>query len=160
MLAGENKGGGDGGGGKNGSGSNSQGRGGQNRNNQGKSKAWCRLGCSLVAVFIIPISLSVAMSYLLRLEAPVHDHGAVLITGSSSGIGKHVSFSLAKKGFTVFAGVRTETKKLPLVEEWRSLQSSDGSEGGEILPIVIDVTNTETITAALQEVDDPDELSK
>lgn len=35
--------------------------------------------------------------------------GAVLVTGSSSGIGFHTSIKLAKEGFTVFATVRKET---------------------------------------------------
>ncbi len=35
---------------------------------------------------------------LTRVEFPVHNSGAVLTTGASTGIGRHAAISIAKKG--------------------------------------------------------------
>ena len=37
---------------------------------------------------------------------PVHRRGGIIVTGASTGIGRHAAETLAGRGFTVFAGVR------------------------------------------------------
>lgn len=63
--------------------------------------------------------------------------GTIVITGTSTGIGRAAATSLAGAGFKVFAGAR---------------KLSDAPEGPNITPIVIDVTNGATISAAAQTV--------
>ena len=67
---------------------------------------------------------------------------AVLITGASSGIGKACTQLLSKKGFYVFAGVRNKNDGDSLLEE----------TSGNVKPLLLDVTNQETIDAALGEL--------
>ena len=66
---------------------------------------------------------------------------AVLVTGSSTGIGAEVSSLLAQKGFTVFAGVRNEGDAHRL-----------GQSGNDIRPLYLDVTDERSITEALERI--------
>jgi len=61
--------------------------------------------------------------------------GNVLITGASSGIGRHTSILLAENGFCVYAGVRTE-------KDFDSLKS----EHKNIKPVFIDVLKKDDLT--------------
>lgn len=61
----------------------------------------------------------------------------VLITGSSSGMGKETALSLAKKGFIVYAGSRTP-KKL----ENLNIQN--------LIPIKLDITNPENVKQTIK----------
>jgi NAD(P)-dependent dehydrogenase (short-subunit alcohol dehydrogenase family) len=63
--------------------------------------------------------------------------GAVVITGTSTGIGRATAERLAGLGFKVFAGVRTV---------------SDAPTGSGITPLTIDVTDAASITAAAETV--------
>lgn len=67
---------------------------------------------------------------------------SVLITGASSGIGEACARHLDEKGFQVFAGVRKQ---------------SDGDRlakgGRQIVPVLIDVTERDSIGKALQEIE-------
>jgi NAD(P)-dependent dehydrogenase (short-subunit alcohol dehydrogenase family) len=63
---------------------------------------------------------------------------AVLVTGSSSGIGRETALLLAARGFQVFAGVRTEEAAARL--------SKDAQ--GSLTPVRIDVKDEATIQAA------------
>lgn len=67
---------------------------------------------------------------------------AILISGASSGIGRALSLELDRQGYQVFAGVR----KPDDAEAIRS-QSSD-----RLIPLLLDVTLPETITAACRDV--------
>lgn len=70
------------------------------------------------------------------------DKGVLVITGASTGIGAACAVGLAKRGYTVFAGVRKP-------EDGSRLQS----EGGEnLIPLTIDVTDQATIDAAAERV--------
>jgi len=67
---------------------------------------------------------------------------SVLITGSSTGIGRASALRLDKEGFQVFAGVR---------------KSSDGdalksASSGRLIPVILDVTEPESITNAVKTV--------
>jgi len=65
------------------------------------------------------------------------NRGTIVITGTSTGIGRAATPWLAKAGFQVFAGVR---------------KVSDAPEGPGITPLIIDVTDAESIAVAAQTV--------
>jgi NAD(P)-dependent dehydrogenase (short-subunit alcohol dehydrogenase family) len=67
---------------------------------------------------------------------------SVVITGSSSGIGRASALLLAQRGFQVFAGVRRPADGAAL--------RSDGGEA--IVPIMLDVTEADSIVSAGHEV--------
>ena len=65
---------------------------------------------------------------------------SVVVTGTSSGIGRATALRLARSGFRVFAGVRSQVDALAL-----------GAEHPAIVPISLDVTDADSIeTAATQ----------
>lgn len=70
--------------------------------------------------------------------------GAVVVTGASTGIGRAISLHLAGAGQRVFAGVR---------------KSADGDDlaaaaSGPLEPIILDVTDGDSITAAAKTVEE------
>ncbi len=65
----------------------------------------------------------------------------VLITGASSGIGKMTAIKLAENGFKVFAGVRKPEDKTAVE-----------AENSNITGVFIDVTNSESIKNAHEEI--------
>ena len=65
----------------------------------------------------------------------------VLITGSSSGLGKATAQKLAAKGFKVFAGVRNQADK----EALELLHSN-------IIPVFIDITSDESVNCAFERI--------
>lgn len=67
--------------------------------------------------------------------------GAVLVTGSSAGIGKACALHLSKLGFLVFAGVRKDADGETLRAEAPALR-----------PLIIDVTQPDTIKAAFSKI--------
>jgi NAD(P)-dependent dehydrogenase (short-subunit alcohol dehydrogenase family) len=68
----------------------------------------------------------------------------ILVTGASSGIGKATVEFLAKKGFGVYAGVRSSKA----FDEYKT-----HSYAGSILPVVLDVTKPEQVNAAIKEIE-------
>lgn len=66
---------------------------------------------------------------------------SVLITGTSSGIGRATVQHLAGQGWTVFAGVRNQ-------EDAKAL----AAEPGEVVPVLLDVTKPEQIETAREQV--------
>jgi len=66
----------------------------------------------------------------------------VLITGASTGIGRATAEHLANQGWRVFAGVRKEA-------DGEALQVANSA----ILPIILDVTNTEHIERSAREIE-------
>jgi NAD(P)-dependent dehydrogenase (short-subunit alcohol dehydrogenase family) len=68
--------------------------------------------------------------------------GAVVVTGSSTGIGRACALGLAAKGFTVYAGVRKPEDGEALVAAAR----------GRLEPLLVDVVNADEITAAAKRV--------
>ena len=67
--------------------------------------------------------------------------GAVVVTGASTGIGRATALRLANGGMRVFAGVR----KQPDADELRK-------DSPNITPLLLDVTDSEHLTAAVEEV--------
>ena len=66
------------------------------------------------------------------------DRGAVVITGTSTGIGAATAIHLAEKGFHVFAGVRRTV-------DGETLQARTSKP---LTPLIMDVTDEQTICAA------------
>jgi NAD(P)-dependent dehydrogenase (short-subunit alcohol dehydrogenase family) len=64
--------------------------------------------------------------------------GAVLVTGSSTGIGKACALHLDRLGFRVFAGVRREADGAALTAE----------ASRQLVPVILDVTNPSSIAEA------------
>jgi NAD(P)-dependent dehydrogenase (short-subunit alcohol dehydrogenase family) len=71
------------------------------------------------------------------------EHGSVLITGASTGIGAACAVGLAKRGYGVFAGVRK-----PEDGDRLKQQAND-----DLVPVLLDVTRPETIDAARKTVE-------
>ncbi|MGA2620696.1 MAG: SDR family oxidoreductase [Thermoguttaceae bacterium] len=71
------------------------------------------------------------------------DQAAVVITGCSTGIGAACARELARRGFRVFAGVRSES-------DFRRL-AAEGSAG--LVPLRLDVTKGDQIEAAARQVE-------
>lgn len=67
------------------------------------------------------------------------------MTGTSSGIGRACALRLAAQGYCVFAGVRRGQDSQALVQE-------ASRTGGQVVPLIIDVTDEASIEAAAAEV--------
>jgi len=64
--------------------------------------------------------------------------GAVVITGTSTGIGRAISLKLTEEGYRVFAGVRTE----------KDAEALKQAASGDLTPIIMDITKAEEIKSA------------
>ena len=71
------------------------------------------------------------------------DERTVVITGASTGIGKATALHLDRLGFRVFAGVRRESDGDALA----------GEGSPRLTPLNLDVTDGDSIAAAVNEVD-------
>jgi NAD(P)-dependent dehydrogenase (short-subunit alcohol dehydrogenase family) len=65
---------------------------------------------------------------------------SVVITGASSGLGRAAAIHLADLGYRVFAGVRTESSAGELSEL--------SSTTGELIPVILDITDAASIARA------------
>ena len=68
---------------------------------------------------------------------------AVVVTGSSTGIGKTCALTLAREGYRVFAGVRKAADGEALVAE---------AGPAALTPLMLDVTDAAAIGRAVEEV--------
>jgi hypothetical protein len=84
------------------------------------------------------------INYIITPSFVVHRSGVVVITGASTGIGRSSAIKLATLGFTVVAGVRKDSDGKDI------LKSVEGSPYATFIkPIIIDVTNSATLDAAV-----------
>lgn len=74
----------------------------------------------------------------MNTNGATRNRGTIVITGTSTGIGRVAAPWLADAGFKVFAGVR---------------KLSDAPEGHNVTPLIIDVTDQESIAAAARTVE-------
>ncbi|CAG8503676.1 18351_t:CDS:2 [Acaulospora morrowiae] len=82
----------------------------------------------------------------LQVHTPTETyHPAVLITGTSSGIGRNTALELANRGYTVFATVRKEDDANELKEIFKGYENS---KQGSLIPILMDVTKKQDIQDA------------
>ena len=72
------------------------------------------------------------------------NRGAVLISGASTGIGRACAEHLDSLGFTVFAGVRKQS----------DADSLRGAGSGRTQPLMLDVTESESVACAMRTVDE------
>jgi NAD(P)-dependent dehydrogenase (short-subunit alcohol dehydrogenase family) len=86
--------------------------------------------------------LSFTLKETIMMDKPEFARGAVVITGTSTGIGRACALHLDRLGFRVFAGVRTN-------QDGESLQRTSA---GRITPLLLDVTDGASVSAAANEV--------
>lgn len=100
----------------------------------------------MLKLIAVPVLLAVAYNAIIfysQVEFTVPYQGYVLITGASSGIGRHAAEHLVHTtGLTVLAGVRKESD----AEAIRAVGNA------RLLPLLIDVTNYESRRTAIAEV--------
>ena len=77
-----------------------------------------------------------------------NNHPTVLITGSSTGLGAACALEMDRLGWRVFAGVRSQEAAGRLVERAR-----EGHNDSRIVPVTIDVTQDDSIMAAVAVVE-------
>lgn len=80
-----------------------------------------------------------------RKEYITYDKGAVIVTGASTGIGRHAATYIAQNhpGVLVWAGVRKES----------DAESIEGEGLPNLVPLMIDVANEESVNSAVQQVE-------
>jgi short-subunit dehydrogenase len=71
----------------------------------------------------------------------------VVITGASSGLGRGLALWFAKRGARVYAVARRE-------EQLESLKAEASSGPGQVVPVRLDVAETDTVVAKLRALDD------
>jgi len=69
------------------------------------------------SIVVLAIVVQVLLELALRQEFKVHKVGVVVISGTSTGIGRDAALALAQIGHVVFCGVRKEADVLSLTEE-------------------------------------------
>ena len=78
------------------------------------------------------------VEFLTRKTFPVHEKGAVLVTGASSGIGHHAATTLAARrpGILVYAGVRKDSDAQAITDLGiPNLRYSKGANHPILLPV-------------------------
>jgi len=112
-----------------------------------------------IALVIVPVAvlLHYALRHASREEYPVHEKGGILVTGASSGIGKDAAIELSRKGYMVFAGVRSQKDADALVKEAMAtlkpgVPGSDKAGMATLKPVIVDVTKQETVDSCYETV--------
>ncbi|KAI9592825.1 hypothetical protein BDF19DRAFT_415904 [Syncephalis fuscata] len=86
-------------------------------------------------------------------------HPAIIITGTSSGIGKDAALTLARQGYTVIATVRQSAHIKMLNEEFESLSEQAASEdsafihGGSLHPVIMDLAGKTQIAQGWEQIE-------
>jgi NAD(P)-dependent dehydrogenase (short-subunit alcohol dehydrogenase family) len=110
----------------------------------------------LVTTAIVPVlgcaAAAACLSFLVHRLTPLHPppaDGCVVITGASRGLGADAAVRLCAAGFTVFAGCRSQADGARLRLRCRQ-QARQG--GGELLPLLLDVTDEQQVQQAVETV--------
>lgn len=75
--------------------------------------------------------------------------GTALVTGTSTGLGRQIALTLAREGFTVFAGMREiETRNSTAAG---TLRKEAGDAAGDLYVLKMDVTDAESVEIAVTE---------
>src|SRR4051812_10533966 len=77
-------------------------------------------------------------------SGPASDPRAILVTGSSSGIGRAVARRFAERGWRVFA-----TMRRPEAEEGQSLRDEAATRGWRLTTPALDVTRDDSVASAV-----------
>lgn len=73
--------------------------------------------------------------------------GVAWITGAGKGIGRSVALEMARRGWIVAASARTEA-------DLSALANEAATQGGTIIPFVIDVTERAAVSRAVERIED------
>jgi NAD(P)-dependent dehydrogenase (short-subunit alcohol dehydrogenase family) len=121
------------------------------------------VGITLVVLLLLPLIIYLISRKrypTLPSQASSSTLGGIVVTGASTGIGRHAALYLAKQGFLVFAGVRKPADGEVLllahqegeINHLTSQKIAATSKKGVLHPLILDVTNPAQITAALRTV--------
>lgn len=102
----------------------------------------------VAAIVAIVVAVSSFSSYNNNKWEDVKSGDAIVVTGSSSGIGKHAALSLVKQGYTVFACVRKERDGQAL----RETANKFHLDVDKLKPLLMDITNHDQIQQAVTTV--------
>lgn len=98
----------------------------------------------LTALFIgLLAALPIIINHLFAKEFIVHKEGVIVITGASSGIGRHAAESLATLGYQVYAGVRKQSDADEII----------AMKNPNLFPIMLEVTSSESIAEARDKIE-------
>jgi NADP-dependent 3-hydroxy acid dehydrogenase YdfG len=96
-------------------------------------------------------------AYIMHLPTPYY-HPAILITGTSTDIGREAALALAQQGYTVLAGVRQKVDGAVLAEELELLRQNNANDeesilNGTVVPIIMDLASEATIAEGWSQVE-------
>ena len=102
------------------------------------------LFCAYLAVLVAVLAaLPMSFELLLARTFAVHSAGGILVTGASTGIGRHAAEELSRSGYTVYATVRKEADAAALRELGIAA----------LVPVICDVTDSASIASAVTEIE-------
>lgn len=85
--------------------------------------------------------------FCCSIPVPTPAQSAILITGCSTGIGKHAALELAAAGYVVFAGVRKAVDGDAL-----SAEAATRGCASSLVPVIMDVADSASIESAVETV--------
>jgi NADPH:quinone reductase-like Zn-dependent oxidoreductase len=93
---------------------------------------------------VLPLGVAIyhILNLAFRVPFTVHETGIVVISGASTGIGRHAAENIALAGYHVFAGVRKEA----------DAKSITDTGIATLHPLMLDVTKHESVVEAIQQV--------
>jgi len=96
----------------------------------------------VLSIIVVLVALLASQNLLFRKTYKVHNDGAVIITGASTGIGYHTAILFAKKGYLVLASVRRDDD----VNKLNQLGYKN------IVPFKVEFTDESQIVIAVKEI--------